>query len=289
MISKMKKFDDTTPLVIYEIGGGSGTNAKCIIEYLQKKHPRLFKSLEYNIIDLSKPLVELQKKHLKAFENKVKIYNTNVLNWHRVETRPCFIIMLEVLDNLAHDKVVKKKDKLYQVLLEDNHNEVKEHLQEITDTYIQQYFSIVNPAVVSGDDIYVPTVCIQLLHLIRDYFLKHHMWITDFEVVSSLYNTAINGINGFQIKKKKKKKKKKSNKEIEDRNILMYEGVNDYVFPTNFADLVKLYTSIVGRSEESINVDHEYDFIQNFIDPYNITFKDGTVGLPLMRCKIFTV
>eukprot|EP00026_Physarum_polycephalum_P024174 Phypoly_transcript_30208.p1 GENE.Phypoly_transcript_30208~~Phypoly_transcript_30208.p1 ORF type:complete len:126 (+),score=5.11 Phypoly_transcript_30208:27-404(+) len=64
MISKMKKFDDTTPLVIYEIGGGSGTNAKCIIEYLQKKHPRLFKSLEYNIIDLSKPLVELQKKHL---------------------------------------------------------------------------------------------------------------------------------------------------------------------------------------------------------------------------------
>jgi SAM-dependent MidA family methyltransferase len=41
-------------LVIYEFGGGYGTNARCILDFIRAMAPDLYRHMKYTIVEISR-------------------------------------------------------------------------------------------------------------------------------------------------------------------------------------------------------------------------------------------
>eukprot|EP00624_Nannochloropsis_granulata_P007051 evm.model.NODE_6003_length_2954_cov_16.139133.1 len=113
-------------LHIYEMGGGYGTNASCILDYVQAHAPDVYARTKYTIIEISESLAEKQLQRLNPRHGQVcEVVQQDALEWtqQRIEknkeqpqtpaasssfssSSSPFILALEVLDNLPHDKVL---------------------------------------------------------------------------------------------------------------------------------------------------------------------------------------
>lgn len=51
---------DGESLVVYEAGGGTGTNALNVLDWLRQEEPKLYERTEYTIVEISPRLAELQ-------------------------------------------------------------------------------------------------------------------------------------------------------------------------------------------------------------------------------------
>jgi hypothetical protein len=106
------------PLVIYEVGGGNGTNALHVLNFIREYFPHIYLRTEYRILEVSARLHERQLQvlhgagHGKVVRGTGKAVGGSVLAdatdlaaaLH--DPRPALVIALEVLDNLPHDKVL---------------------------------------------------------------------------------------------------------------------------------------------------------------------------------------
>ena len=98
------------PLVVYEVGGGTGTNARHICNYVRANAPQLYRGMSYTILEISPSLHERQMKALSAHAAVARSIVADATNLSAVgvsDERHCFVVACEVLDNLPHDKVVK--------------------------------------------------------------------------------------------------------------------------------------------------------------------------------------
>ncbi|KAJ3351039.1 hypothetical protein GGF32_004470 [Allomyces javanicus] len=96
------------PLVVYEVGGGNGTLMANILDYLQLHAPEIYATAQYSIIEISASLAAIQREtaNRHGHASKVDIIHTSILDDSSpVCTDPCFVIAMEVVDNLAHDVV----------------------------------------------------------------------------------------------------------------------------------------------------------------------------------------
>ncbi|XP_073525520.1 LOW QUALITY PROTEIN: uncharacterized protein [Phyllobates terribilis] len=108
----MRTANLSVPLKIYEIGGGSGTCAKGIMDYIKLNAPqRIYDSMKYISVEISSSLAEKQlatigqvSSHLSKFEVERRDA-ADRSGWGDVQQQPCWVIMLEVLDNLPHDLI----------------------------------------------------------------------------------------------------------------------------------------------------------------------------------------
>lgn len=51
----------------------------------------------------------LQKKHKILYdENKIKIYNSSILDFNKKINQHCFVIGMEILDNMPHDRIYRE-------------------------------------------------------------------------------------------------------------------------------------------------------------------------------------
>ncbi|XP_042446830.1 uncharacterized protein LOC122031766 isoform X1 [Zingiber officinale] len=106
----MRTADLSIPLKIYEIGGGSGTCAKCILDYMMLNAPKkVYDNMTYVSVEISQSLAEKQmqmvgevRSHLSKFRVEQRDA-TDRIGWGDGFPEPCWVIMLEVLDNLPHD------------------------------------------------------------------------------------------------------------------------------------------------------------------------------------------
>ncbi len=121
-----------SPLVIYELGGGTGTLAKDILNWLRQYNPAVHATCQYTCIEISPTLADLQyqrvvveqeRVHEKQFQ-VVRGDAADVNTWLQLQQQekigersldrktdePCFVVAMEVLDNLPHDKVVYRKE-----------------------------------------------------------------------------------------------------------------------------------------------------------------------------------
>lgn len=102
MVQRMKKRErptlDLEPLIIYEVGPGDGSLAESILAYIETKYPRLFARMEYHLIEISPKLSAIQRSKLARYcSDKVKHWNTSIFAWTQFESRPCFVLGMEVL------------------------------------------------------------------------------------------------------------------------------------------------------------------------------------------------
>ncbi|KAK8980569.1 hypothetical protein V6N11_063169 [Hibiscus sabdariffa] len=108
----MRTTNLSVPLKIYEIGGGSGTCAKGIMDYIMlNAPPRVYNSMTYTSVEISPALAEIQRQtvgEVRSHLSKFKVEHRDAMDrsgWGDGEQQPCWVIMLEVLDNLPHDLI----------------------------------------------------------------------------------------------------------------------------------------------------------------------------------------
>ena len=135
------------PLRIVEMGGGNGTCALNILDYLAKHYPSLYEQTEYTIVELSEVLSRKQRvvlrKHLRhhlaqadtpqaqgnkhssraahsqagsiASKPRVRLLHMSMVEWRElIADQTVFVLGLEVLDNMPHDRVRQVDEQVFR-------------------------------------------------------------------------------------------------------------------------------------------------------------------------------
>ena len=109
------RYPDGTPLQLLEVGGGNGTFARDVLTYLRRDEPELYSSCRYMVVEISAALHAAQRTCLgealgdEHLASRVELVNDDARTWAAARpgslTGPWNICMLEVLDNLGHDRL----------------------------------------------------------------------------------------------------------------------------------------------------------------------------------------
>eukprot|EP00775_Hariotina_reticulata_P008482 gene8482-8664_t len=110
-----------TPLAIVEIGGGTGTLAASVLDHIAETEPITYSAMSYTTIEISPSLaaqqhefVVKQRGHSQAWRCIQQDAST-AQAWQEVAAalpprhnlgQHTFVLMMEVLDNLPHDRCV---------------------------------------------------------------------------------------------------------------------------------------------------------------------------------------
>ncbi|EYU32661.1 hypothetical protein ABFS82_14G034700 [Erythranthe guttata] len=110
----MRTANFSVPLKIYEIGGGSGTCAKGVMDYIKLNAPtRVYDNMTYVSVEISPTLAKKQLETVGEVDSHLAKFSVECRDaadpneWGH-EEQPCWVIMLEVLDNLPHDLIYSK-------------------------------------------------------------------------------------------------------------------------------------------------------------------------------------
>ncbi|KAF2548813.1 hypothetical protein F2Q70_00019399 [Brassica cretica] len=294
----------SVPLKIYEIGGGSGTCAKGILDYIMLNAPeRIYNNMSYTSIEISPSLAKIQKEtvaqvgsHLSKF--RVECRDASDLSgWRNVEQQPCWVIMLEVLDNLPHDLVYSQSQlsPWMEVLVENKpeSESLSELYKPLEDPLIKRCIDIVEheaPPVSKPKEIWsklfpkprrcwLPTGCLKLLEVLHEKLPKMSLIASDF---SFLPDVKVPGERAPLVSTKK------DGSSSDYSSYLDAKGDADIFFPTDFWLLERMdhycsgwrktekdgTPSRKGRKRRTLTLDTSA-FMDEFGLPSKTRTKDG--------------
>ena len=123
----LREMDPSYPLKVYELGGGMGTCAVGVLDHIRKEAPEVYGRMSYTSVEISPNLAKCQEHavgHVAGHGSKrgggggggggsgpyrvERRDATDRAGWGGVDARPCFVIALEVLDNLPHDRLCRR-------------------------------------------------------------------------------------------------------------------------------------------------------------------------------------
>lgn len=252
--------------LVYEIGGGNGTLAQDMLDYIQEEYPDVYDRTRYNIIEISENLANLQREKLCAKHPCVTVTNQSIFHWEKVEPAPCFFLGMEVIDNFAHDMIRYDLRTLepYQGLVAiDANGDYSAHYSRVTDPLISSFLSLRRrlhhtppiPRLLKASSTlrsiytnlpfapnlstpeFIPTRLLSLLRTLRKYFPRHRLLLSDF---SSLPNT-IPGVNTPVVQTRYQ------NSTVPCTTLFVKPGYFDIFFPTNFEHLRDMYEDILSQ------------------------------------------
>lgn len=267
------------PLVIYEIGPGNGTLADNILSHLKAEHPQIYTQTEYNLIEISPLLRERQRDNLKSHRSRVKHSHSSILDIdpNFKEERNCWVLGMEVLDNLAHDLI--KYDNSDGRLLQGHVNsdptarfgtvpgKLWLEFGEAEDPLILQYMGVADalgwksPSLkgkfwlraVENSSIfnyinpwsceYIPTISFKLFNGLNQHFPNHQMIFSDFHYLPD----TIPGHTAPVVQTRYQ------NTTVPCSTILLKKGLFDIFFPTNFSKLSQLISHLRTCSNQNQN------------------------------------
>lgn len=94
------------------MGGGTGTAALTILDHIRDAAPDVYATCRYVSVEVSARLADRQRRrlwdggHAERFTVEERDASAP---WPRARAEPCFVMALEVLDNLPHDRVVRPR------------------------------------------------------------------------------------------------------------------------------------------------------------------------------------
>lgn len=305
----LRTADLSVPLKIYEIGGGSGTCAKGIMDYLMLNAPaRVYNSMSYISVEISSSLAKKQmetvgavRSHLSKF--RVECHDAADKNaWGSIDQQPCWVIMLEVLDNLPHDLIYSENQASpwMEVWVEKQHNRValSELYKPLQDPLIKRCVEIIDlekdhntqgRAISAARHIWskvfpkprrcwLPTGCLKLLEVLHGALPKMSLIASDF---SYLPDVRIPGERAPLVSTKK------DGSSSDLSSYLDAKGDADIFFPTDFWLLERMdhfcsgwlkaceyKSSKQGRKRRIITLDTS-SFMEEFGLPSKTRTKDG--------------
>lgn len=187
---------------IIEFGGGRGTNARHVMQWIHQIRPDLYDKISYHIIDASPSLHRFQQKTLKDTAHARKysfvchdllhFAETNVERQQRANFLPpsdnlTIVVALEVLDNLPHDKIRIRGSKVEQAIVRRNpsSNFVEEVFVPLDDALLKKVLDISPEYQREKPFTWVPTVICGVLHRLRRTRPNLHVLLADFDWLPS--------------------------------------------------------------------------------------------------------
>lgn len=253
-------------LIIYEIGGGNGTLMRNVMDYIAREEPDIYEYTQYRIIEVAPTLAERQQRLVAASEPyqhsaRVQIINQSILDWEHTERSPCFVVALEVFDNLAHDIVrydyvteeprqglvyIDKQGDFHEILsptldgltsrfldMRRNFFDAAEYRHFRTPKFVRKMLGSLPLMPNMSQPEYVPTQLLRLFDVLQERFPQHRLVAADF---SSLPK-AVPGFNSPVVQTRYQRTM------IPCGTPLVARGYFDYLFPTDWKFLTALYDS----------------------------------------------
>ena len=96
---------------IIEVGAGNGSAANSILNYFKLYSPLKYKQIDFKIIEISPVMIERCRKELSLhhsqliFNGQITFHSKSILDYDAKDTDVVFVVLLEVLDNMPHDRV----------------------------------------------------------------------------------------------------------------------------------------------------------------------------------------
>ncbi|ONM35222.1 hypothetical protein ZEAMMB73_Zm00001d042393 [Zea mays] len=221
----------SVPLKIYEIGGGSGTCAKCILDYMMlNAPPKVYNDMKYISVEISSSLAEKQLEtvgEVQSHLSKFTVEHRDAINrpgWGRTDPHPCWVLMLEVLDNLPHD-LVYSPDQVSPWM--------EVWIEKVKGRFVTFVFS-------------EPLLCTttKLMDTLHQALPSMSLIASDF---SYLPDVSIPGDRAPLVSSKK------DGKTSDHRNYFDAQGDADIFFPTDFRLLEQIDHNCAGFSKEQKN------------------------------------
>lgn len=163
---------------IVELGGGRGTNALEILNYLKAEYPSIYERLHYTIMDASPSLLDLQKQYLIDSVEHAHVVDLREVDMFNVaEGRGDFlsssdevtvVLAMELFDNLPHDKIhlCAHNGSLLQTELQvdNNSHHLKEVVRPLQDRCLIDILQVQpNYSPSTTNPRWIPTVGLQIL------------------------------------------------------------------------------------------------------------------------------
>lgn len=264
-----------------------------ILDFFQNYDQYLYRNLEFKVVEISPQMCEAMEKRFKeehrgAMERgNLKIVNSDFLKYKKKGKELQFLIFLEVLDNMPHDRVYwddKKKNWEYQAMVEtdEDGNNAREIKVDIQDDLIKEMLSIYKKCPKELDDIdrnkyekglvykfykylskapfdhslFLPTFCLKVLKHINKEFPNHSLIMSDFDMLKTKESVK-EGINAPIVSKKLEK----SHEKYDFQSYLVKRGEADIFFPTNFLLLSHMYSEICKKPSMFMK---SYEFVNEF-------------------------
>lgn len=235
---------------------------------------------------------KLEKEHKRLLDRgNIKIINDDILNYKPSimpgENELNFVVFLEVLDNMTHDRVYfcdKEKKFKYQAMIEFDDEDGNKNLREvrtpINDKLIEeclQYYLKIEAKKegenMEGDSIwekiirkfnraqgeknvFLPTGCLKTLKSIKKNIANPHFIMADFDLLTGAPSTKL-GVNAPIVSRKLEKSSEKQ----DFGTYLVERGAADIFFPTDFKLLAEMHYQLFGRKAESMK---SYEFMNHF-------------------------
>lgn len=137
-----------SPLHIIEAGAGNGSAAASILNYFKLYKPKTYKSLKYTIVEISTTMINrcretLEKEHGTLIRNgQIEFKHCSIVDYGDHHANQTFVILLEVLDNMPHDRVYFKGDKLEQAFVQIDGDNIQEIKQPLVDPQVLSLFNL---------------------------------------------------------------------------------------------------------------------------------------------------
>ena len=212
----------TRPTII-EFGGGTGSNANNVLDFLKSAAPEAYEKVRYVNVDISEPLADRAMKRNERHGDRFRSIPLHI-DWQRsdlvpddfLESEPVFVLALELLDNFPHDKVRFERKSHESAwtptqqarVVVDEQGRPAEIFEELKDTYIQKAASILpssspphqkkNSPITQflkrifgrrkeeselRRDVFVPTGALIWLENLKKAFPAHHLFVADFDAL----------------------------------------------------------------------------------------------------------
>lgn len=283
------------PLRVYELGGGTGTCAANFLAHVRDAAPDVYARMSYVSVEVSRTLADAQRRAVRAsllssqsgfdeqkgFDAPKTRAETSTQSPHRVEVRdatdragwgavdraPCFVVALEVLDNLPHDRVARGADGAWTQtrVAADAAGVPFEYLEPLTDPLIRRVmghsvtdrtdrpggargllhaarraFDVATGMSTSGV-VFVPTGAARLLDALHDARPNHRLVAADFD---ALPGVRMEGANAPIVASQAS-----GGKTVDRDTYLEDPGRADVFFPTDFRALARMDADARGDGE----------------------------------------
>lgn len=255
------------PLLIYEVGPGNGTLAQGILDHIRAADPALYQRTTYSLVDISALLSAAQRARLAGHAERIRIVNQSILDFSPTEERPAFVLAMEVLDNMPHDRIAyASTGELLQGTVWTNDAETgvaanpgryQETFEPATDPLIIEYMNLMDRLGIRSPSLrwhpldlaepllgirspwrseFVPTVALQFLRHIARILPRHRLVLSDF---SSLPDT-VRGYGAPVVQTRYQ------GDTVACSSYLLQRGLFDIFFPTDFSRLQRVHAAVAA-------------------------------------------
>ena len=259
---------------IVEFGGGTGSNAVHLLDYLKSAAPEIYNRVQYVNVDVSRPLADLAQSTNARHEHRYRSVLSE--DFSEKSNELTFVVALEFLDNLPHDKLRWYDDKPpEQARVSFLRQEAEEVFEPLTDEWIRAAAAVPRGGAEKKrrrwffssqeqHDAFVPTGALQWLARIKAMFPVHRLFIADFDALPPPTLVSRDHAANAPLV---------AAPDGRDRSSYLdaLDGSADIFFPTDFHWLSLAYTHLaIGTAESDLpppTVQKSSDFFRPFALP----------------------